>query len=348
MSRSNLFFKTIGRRTKLSIVVFALVSIFLLEGCNTYRMMPSHGGGKRFDEEQRAISSAARKAIADMDLQELQGHKINVTIESIAANGGGNVQLPGFTNVSGGYNEGDTVNGTVVTQKGWNFNANYNANTLAYPTVFTTDQDLKYFDACLQMKLRHHGIITPDPNAEYVLYVLVDVFGTNRSRLDNYIAWIDTLSATCELTYYAMNIKTHKLVFEARRCAAEAYYVERSIFGMAAYRIERNLDRIQPSPMPVDSNDGIEYPAKVVVRDVTQPDVWPIQSTNNLPAPAKSPALDQKLQEADSYIQAGNLDAAQRIINEVSNQSPLYPHLDAVTARLEETKAKRAAADQKK
>jgi hypothetical protein len=322
------------------------MAVLFIEGCNTYRMMPSHGGGKRFDEEQRAVASAARKAIADMNVVELIGHKITISIESIAANGGGTVQLPGVTAVSGGYNEGDTENGTVVTQKGWNFNANYNANTNASPTVFATDQDLKYLDACLQMKLRHQGIKTPDPNAEYVLYVMVDVFGTNRSKLDDYITWADTLSATCELTYYAIDLKTNKLVFRARRSSAQATYLERSIFGFAAYRIERQLDKIQPTPMPIDSNDTTQYPVKVIVRGEPQfSDLWPYQSgTEGQKTSVPSPQIylfDQKLQEADSYIQAGNLDAAQRIIMEITAKAPEYPGLDAVNARLQQAKVER-------
>ena len=326
--------------------MFVFIAILLVEGCNTYRMMPSHGGGKRFDEEQRAVASAARKAIADMNVVELIGHKISISVESIAANGGGTVQLPGVTTVSGGYNEGDTVNGTVVTQKGWNFNAGYNANTNASPTVFATDQDLKYLDACLQMKLRHQGIRTPDPNADYMLYVMVDVFGTNRSKLDHFITWTDTLSATCELTYYAVNLKTNTLIFRARRSSAEATYLERSIFGFAAYHIERQLDKIQPSPMPVDSNDTAKYPVRVIVRGEPQfSDLWPYQSgTKVQETSVPSPQIylfDEKLQEADSYVQAGNLDAAQRIITEISTKAPQYPGLDAVNARLQQAKIER-------
>lgn len=343
MVRSKFGSKSLILPTKLSAVMLALTGMFIVQGCNTYRMMPSHGGGKRFDEEQRAVASAARKAVADMNIPELAGHRINTIVESIAANGGGTVQLPGVTNVSGGYNEGDTVSGTVVTQKGWNFNAAYNANTLASPTVFTTDQDLKYLDICLQMKLRHQGIKTPDPNAEYMLYVIVDVFGTNRSKLDNFIAWTDTLSATCELTYYAIDLKTNTLVFRARRSSAQANYIERSIFGFAAYHIERQLDKIQPSPMPTDSNDTAQYPIRVIVRGEPQlSDLWPYQSDTkvqkiSLPSP-QIYLFDQKLQEADSYTQAGNFDAAQRIVTEITNKAPQYPGLDAVNARLQQAK----------
>jgi hypothetical protein len=344
MFRNNFGSKSLILPAKLSAVMLALAGILVVQGCNTYRMMPSHGGGKRFDEEQRAVASVARKAIADINVAELAGHKINISVESIAANGGGTVQLPGVTNVSGGYNEGDTVSGTVVTQKGWNFNATYNANTNASPTVFATDQDLKYFDVCLQMKLRHEGIITPDPNAEYMLYVIVDVFGTNRSKLDDFIAWTDTLAATCELTYYAVNLRTNKLVFSARRSAAQATYVERSIFGFAAYRIERQLGKVQPSPMPIVSNDAGQYPVRVIVRGEPQlSDLWSYQKNVNVQnASTPSPQIylfDQKLQEADSYTQAGNFDAAQRIVTEITNKAPQYPGLDAVNARLQQAKA---------
>ena len=42
------------------LVLFALVA----SGCGEMRPVPSHGGGKRFDEEQRAVSSAVETAVA--------------------------------------------------------------------------------------------------------------------------------------------------------------------------------------------------------------------------------------------------------------------------------------------
>jgi len=333
--------------TRKFVILPALVlSTFFIQGCNSYRMMPSHGGGKRFDEEQRAVASAARKAVADMNVQELFGRKISTTVESLGQSGGGSAQFPGLTSASAGYNTNNynyQAPYIVSQQENMNFSLSYNPNVLAYPTVFSTDQDLRYLDACLQMKLRHQGIVTPASDAEYMLYVLVDVFGTNRSKQDSIIAWDDTLSATCELTYYAINLKNNKLLFKARRSSAQATYEERSVFGFAAYHIERKLDKIEPSPMPVDSNDRAGYPITVVVKDKSK--LFPrlkqtgIKKPKISPAVPKPPALDQKLQEADSYIQAGNFDAAQRIILEISSQAPQYPGLDGVNARLEQAKA---------
>jgi hypothetical protein len=61
--------------------------IFWAFGCSTYRLVPSHGGGKRFDEEQRAVASCIRNTVTQMDLKALAGRKVNLTIISLSQNG---------------------------------------------------------------------------------------------------------------------------------------------------------------------------------------------------------------------------------------------------------------------
>ena len=48
----------------------------LLASCATYRGMPSHGGGKRFDEEQRIVAAAIREAVAQIELSGIKARKI--------------------------------------------------------------------------------------------------------------------------------------------------------------------------------------------------------------------------------------------------------------------------------
>src|SRR3954449_3683232 len=83
----------------LAVVVFTCA---LLPGCGDFRGIPSHGGGKRFDEEQRVVAGAIRQTLADMEFKELAGKKVQINVEAIATDGGGNVVFPGINGISAG------------------------------------------------------------------------------------------------------------------------------------------------------------------------------------------------------------------------------------------------------
>ena len=112
--------------------------------------------------------------------------------------------------------------------------------------------DLAYLHASLEMKARHCGLILGAPDPEVVLYVLVDVLGTNRSHSDNVITTIETLLASCECTYYAQDAKSGKLLFEARRTASEATYKEVRHLAVQQATVSRKLERTAPTPLPID------------------------------------------------------------------------------------------------
>ena len=161
-------------------IIILLTCITILSGCSTWRGIPSHGGGKRFDEEQRVVACAIRKAIADMNVNELRGLKVQVNIEAMAQNGGGQLLLPGIDSISTGYNNFETndKSNSLQIQEGWNAGVTISTDAELRPTVFTTEGDLKYFEAALNMKLLHSGVNFTAKNPDCILYVLVDVLGT--------------------------------------------------------------------------------------------------------------------------------------------------------------------------
>ena len=77
-----------------------ILAVVFIAGCNNYRFVPSHGGGKRFDEEERAVSAAIRNAVAQIDVAKLSGHKANIVVTTLSHNGGATLNFPGFTNAS--------------------------------------------------------------------------------------------------------------------------------------------------------------------------------------------------------------------------------------------------------
>jgi hypothetical protein len=322
-------------------ITILLICVMFFAGCSTWRGIPSHGGGKRFDEEQRVVAGAIRQAVADMNVAELRGLKIIVTIDAMAQNGGGQLNLPGLDSISAGYSDLETEgrSSNIYDRKGWDAGASISTSTSLRPTVFATDGDLKYFEAALNMKLLHSGVGFASKNPDCVLHVLVDVLGTNRSRDDSLICWEDKLRATCELTYYAVEPKSNDLFFSARRASAESTYFEKSFLFFNTYNTGRDLEPITPTYMPTDGN-FVEVPINIVSTAVAGPVIEP--NTAELPEPSSfakmRKRLEQKLSEANSYLQSGNLTAAEKTLNDIRSVDPEYPGLDSVYSRLEAAK----------
>lgn len=225
-------------------------AVALLTACGTHRGLPSHGGGKRFDEEQRAVSASIRQAVVGMDLAPLVGKRVHVAVAGIAHSGGGRESFPGVTTGNLGLSGNDSSNATTGLSPagagaapGWipswrnvGENASRTANAGVslrfehdYDSYQTwTDADLAYLDQVVRMRLLHLGIVPADRDTEARLTVLVDVLGTNRNRSDWILARTDRLQASCELTYYAVGDK-NDMVLAARRSGARSEYSERGI-----------------------------------------------------------------------------------------------------------------------
>src|SRR5256885_13940098 len=86
----------------------------MLAGCGAWRGIPTHGGGKRFDEEQRIVAGAIRRTLADMELTELEGKKGSISVECISQDGGGVISFPGISGVNAGVS-GSYGTGNIVT-----------------------------------------------------------------------------------------------------------------------------------------------------------------------------------------------------------------------------------------
>jgi hypothetical protein len=254
------------------IVSLAILALGCAGGCGVFRGIPSHGGGKRFDEEQRVVAGAIRKTLADMDLKELENKRVAINVECISQDGAATVSFPGINNInaglSGSYGSGNLVQinpstpggPTVINDNsnrggGGNAGINYQPMVSYSPAAMSSMPDLGYFRAALEMKARHANVkLTPGPNdADAVLFVLVDVLGTNRSHGDNILTTKETLLASCEVSYYATDIKSGSLLFSARRASAEGMYREIRHFGSSDAIVDRHIKPTEPTPLPVDA-----------------------------------------------------------------------------------------------
>jgi hypothetical protein len=271
---------------KLQHLIPILATALLLPGCGTDRGIPSHGGGKRFDEEQRAVSAAIRRTVASMQLDELRGKPVLVVMQTMAHNGGAQTILPGLETGSLGFgllgyalkNGGDslsvqnstagvptspypvtgttTSNSTSTLNQGA-FNAGLNFRTQPYmmPHAFGTESDGFYLKSVIDMRLSMQGMRpVPEADAETaILVVLVDVLGTDRSR-DDWLLWSrDSLEASVELTYYAIH-PTHAVIFAPRRVGARADYT--NVGGLVLFNglsKDRSIEAIAADELPVDN-----------------------------------------------------------------------------------------------
>jgi hypothetical protein len=253
------------------VALFLIVS--LLAGCGVFRAIPSHGGGKRFDEEQRVVASAIRYTLADMDLAELRGKRVFIQLDQMAQDGAGTVTFPGIANLGGGVNASvgqgsvvqvvpgipgprTTINDNDTNNLSGNASFGLRPDTSFTPLTASTTGDGLYFRAALEMKARHAGVIVAkDATADVTLYVLVDVLGTNRSHTGSLLVSSEKLVASCEATYYAQETKSGRMVFDARRASSEASYREMRGWGTKGAIVDREAGRTEPTPLPIDAED---------------------------------------------------------------------------------------------
>lgn len=237
--------------------------LLLCGGCGVFRGIPSHGGGKRFDEEQRVVAGAIRQSLSQMDLSPLAGKRVQIVVDSIAQDGGGNFTPPGLqtfgvngslSNYAGNVLRLDRESDQIKTDDtrtetngvsgymNWQVNPNYTSH------LFSTSGDLAYLRASLDMKARLDGLLLTGQEPQVVVFVLVDILGTNRSRSDRLVISSDALAATCETTWYATSADGREVILPARRTAATAFYRETRGLGVQGVQIVRSLNRSDPSP----------------------------------------------------------------------------------------------------
>jgi hypothetical protein len=314
----------------------------VLTGCATFRGMPAHGGGKRFDEEQRVVTASIRHASQQMNFSRLKKRKVAIEVTSLETSGTGQAFYPGLGTVNAYYDwykevndfnmdqanipatpnpgyikDNESVRDNIRTTPNFEFNPSLKANNNI------TRQDVDYLTRVLEMRLRHDGFqVVPLNQAEVYLVVLVDALGTNLSRKDFLVAFDDDLKATCEMTYYAINPADQKLIFAAHAVASESAYMERNVRFTPIQYHTRNIgtfnERIAPLPTAAGAfAGGRDADAGVYVDPVKQ-------------------KADELSQEASIAIDANDRAAAQKLINNIRKINPNHPDLPDLQQRLQE------------
>lgn len=310
--------------------------VALAGGCSSYRGIPSHGGGKRFDEEQRAVAGAIRRTVSSMELDELKDKRTAVVVSSLATSGSGATDFSGLTNLNANGNAFLSNNEILRRNASGNSSENSETNNRvgalglnyqiqnSYRTSQThTEGDLAYLRAALDMKARHAGVPLAEQNPEVVLHVLVDVLGTNHSRRDFLVYEQEQLVASCEVTYYAQEVKTGNILFKARQTGSAAKYSDGRVFFVPVCRTERSIENGKPLDFDIDEApepDGhpVELPADF--RDVKRVVEW-------MKNGQREDMLDALTERARFNLKNGNRAAAQDYIDTIRGIDPGFKGL---------------------
>jgi len=350
-------------------ILLILTALLGASGCASFRGIPSHGGGKRFDEEQRIVSGAIRYAVAHMTFPELEGKQARILVTSVPTSGAGNVNFGGLQDISLNGSVSDSTydllrrliplqypferevfrwdtddemyNNSTLTTENYNTqnldeyredertsmggNLRYRMDHSFFTQRSNTEGDVKYLQAVLEMKARHAGVTIDTTKPACMLYVLIDVLGTNRRRQD-FVLWkMDDLVATCEVTYYARDMKTGKLLFPARRAAGRAKYREDRVWPFGAQVVSHQYMQTEPAPFPttcVETGEGT----------ATAPGD---SAGNDKPTPGKGNGdndvyLDVLIERARAQLRSGNTQDAFDSLRSVITTDPNHPGLQEI------------------
>lgn len=301
-------------------------------GCASYRGMPSHGGGKRFDEEQRILAAAIRHAIQQMDLSEVEPTQISMEISSLETSGTGQPNYPGLGNLNfnAGYADtdielvrraiGSASNNFDSDDGNFRQDARVSANFQMNPSLRTnnniTREDMQYLKRVLEMHFRHEGFqIVAPAQAKLQVIVLVDVLGTNLSRLDYGLAYRDDLGATCELSYYFINPKNQVVEKAIQSSGSVGRYLETNFRLTPIRKSSRELEKIEGFLTP-------SRESTVVVENLGALAEVAASSKSNLEI-----LLDTLYQKAVIAIEANNRTDALKAVEAIRLLDPDYSNL---------------------
>lgn len=125
-------------------------------------------------------------------------------------------------------------------------------------TLLTNSRDVSFLSNLIQTLFFLRGIdVVPPDEADTDVFVIVDVFGTIRSRTELHILNAETLKALTKLEYFAVDKNTRQLVIKPTTSAFEATYQEQYALWAGPFKVNKD---IKPSDrLLVDFSDITPY-----------------------------------------------------------------------------------------
>ncbi|MFC1467492.1 hypothetical protein ACFLQY_02205 [Verrucomicrobiota bacterium] len=298
--------------------VVAALSVVLLGGCTTYRGVPSHGGGKRFDEEQRLVAASIAQAVDQLDFTAYKGKRVQFVVSELETSGAGYTEEAGLTEISPGpvlwgYKDrlnivysGPTGNPRTDKYKSEKVSAEVKFRTkpIYKPEKQLSGKDVSYLEQVLEMKATFAGVKVVARRPDILVYILVDVLGTNRSTLDSLIYVKEELRAACDLTCYVANGKSLDIIQEPMQVSGSAEYRENKILFTNINKVSyaqgsrKVLDYDRPSFMQVANSELQEESDAVLAMEPV------VKKVSDLDLYKEAMVLVEKddLKEARKYI----------------------------------------------
>jgi hypothetical protein len=224
-----------------------------LSGC-TFRGIPSHGGGKRFCEEQNIVSKAVLDTVSQVDLSALRGKRVRMFVLGIGDQGGGAFEAGGWSTrgtVSGGAGlaRGITAGDAAGVAAGRADGAATYTDRSAYTAfAIANPRDYQYLTGRLGLQLIRNGVALSHggETIDAEVYFLVDVFGTDRGRFELLLYSNSFLHAQTKITYYALTADRSRVLVPPTSVGAGASYSHRRFLHMTW--VTRGLLDIIPEP----------------------------------------------------------------------------------------------------
>ena len=227
-------------------IIIGILILLGVSGCGTSTPIPAQGGGKRFAIEQAMISASTRKAIAEIPMDLMAGKIIATEVTVIQDEGGGAISVGGrpymASVIAGQYDRiKSTVNGdTSNTQSYSGGGKNLQTEPAYIKDITYNGSDARQFNNILTSALLRKNIIVSslqDSNLkpDYLMEVIVDIFGIWRSRTDWMVYNAETLMATTSFEYVItpLNMKSGKR--SVGRVGFDAIYKEKYSFWVGPY-----------------------------------------------------------------------------------------------------------------
>lgn len=225
-------------------------------GCGTITPIPAQGGGKRFAVEQALISASARKAISEIPLEKIVGKSIALEVSVIQDEGGGAITVGGrpyaasilssqYDRVRSYVNPDNNATTTGTSTSNIGFRNGQSEPTYFKDMTYNGSDARQFSNLVTSMLLRRNVLINPDSatkgSPDYMLEILVDVFGIWRSRTDWFIYNAETLMATTSFEYVLTPLKNSKEDRVVGRSGIDATYKEKYAFWVGPYDTEMEL-----------------------------------------------------------------------------------------------------------
>lgn len=253
------------------ICLSSLFCLVILSGCGSLTGIPGHGGGKRFAIEQELVAGCTRATIQQIDLAGIKGRKVSLFINTIGDNGSGNLVGGRFSVVSqlrGDYIQTPTVRERTSSspyvspiqlaesekssvQKGSGGEIKVGVEYKGLGSYHNSEEfssdDLQYLSGLFETYLFLKGVhIVPPSEAEIDVYIIVDVFGTVRTRVDWFLANNEILRSKTAVEVMAVNHMTGELVMAPQYAVTEAEYNEQYILWAGPVSVKKYLKKTDP------------------------------------------------------------------------------------------------------